>query len=137
MIALVVDSSVQIIERLQQILSETDKINTVYGAVSFKDATRFFKANKTDVVLLDGGVPGNMPVDLLDEIKQTDVNTTVIILANSADYYMKVKFKLHGADFFFDKYHEFENIPGILDTIISKKNLKPLQEKPKHYSEFA
>jgi len=127
MIVLVVDSSVHIIERLQHILSETNKIKAVYGAVSFKDAARFFKENKTDLVLLDGNLPGSTSVDLLGEIKAVNENTIVIILANNVDSYAQEKYKLHGADFFFDKYHEFNKIPGVIDTIVSKKTLKSSQ----------
>jgi DNA-binding response OmpR family regulator len=137
MIVLVVDSSVHIIERLQQILSETDNIKAAYGAVSYKDATRFFKANKIDVVLLDGGLPGSMSVDLLNEIKKFDEQITVIVLANSTDSYIKVKYKLHGADYFFDKYHEFEHIPGIIDTLTKKKHFQTCNEITKRHTEFA
>jgi two-component SAPR family response regulator len=135
MIVLVVDSSVHIIERLQHILSETDNIKGAYGAVSYKDAARFFKANKIDVVLLDGGLPGSMSVDLLTEIKTFDEDITVIVLANSTDNYVKTKYKLHGADYFFDKYHEFESIPGIIDTLKKKQII--CNEITKRHAELA
>ncbi|MGF2412060.1 response regulator [Ferruginibacter sp.] len=137
MTVLVVDSSVQIIERLQHLLLETENIAVAYGAVSSKDAAMFFNKNKTDVVLLDGGLPGNMSVDLVHEIKTTDANTTVIILANSNDFYVRAKYKLHGADFFIDKYHDFEKIGEVIDYIVSKKNLNPSNEKSKYYSAIA
>jgi two-component SAPR family response regulator len=135
MIVLVIDSSVHIIERLQHILSETANIKAAYGAVSYKDAARFFKTNKIDVVLLDGGLPGNMSVDLLNEIKTFDEKISVIILANSTDNYVKAKYQLHGADFFFDKYHEFESIPGIIDTLTKKKH-QACNEITERYTEF-
>ena len=137
MTVLVVDSSVQIIERLQHMLTETESIKIAYGAVSFKDAERFFKENITDVVLLDGGLPGNISFDLVQEIKTVNTNTIVIILANSTDYYVQAKYKLHGADFFIDKYHDFEKIGEVIDYIVSKKNLNPSHEKPKYYSAIA
>lgn len=137
MIVLVIDSSVHIIERLQHILSETDNIKATYGAVSYKDASRFFKTNKIDVVLLDGGLPGSMSVDLLNEIKTLDEEITVIVLANSTDNYIKTKYELHGADYFFDKYHEFENIPGIINTLTKKKQAPSSNEHAQHYTEFA
>lgn len=136
MIVLVIDSSVHIIERLQYILSETDNIKAAYGAVSYKDASRFFKAHKIDVVLLDGSLPGSMSVDLLNEIKTFDEDITVIVLSNSTDNYVKTKYKLNGADYFFDKYHEFENIPGIIDTL-TKKNQPACNETTKFHTEFA
>jgi DNA-binding NtrC family response regulator len=97
----------------------------------------FFNENKTDVVLLDGGLPGNMSVDLVQEIKTVNANTIVIILANNTDYYVQAKYKLYGADFFIDKYHDFEKIEVLIGYIVSKKNLKPSNEKSKHYPAFA
>jgi two-component system, CitB family, response regulator MalR len=137
MIVLVIDSSVHIIERLQYILSETDNIKATYGAVSYKDASRFFKNNKIDVVLLDGGLPGSMSVDLLNEIKARDEAITVIVLANTTDNYVKTKYKLNGADYFFDKYHEFENIPGIIDTLTKKNHEPACNENTQYHTEFA
>lgn len=137
MIVLVVDSSVQIIERLQHLLLETGKIKTVFGAVSFKDATRFLRKNRTDVVLLDGALPGSMSFDLLTEIKTSSPKTAVIIMVNRDDQQLKAKYKLLGADLVFDKYHEFEEISYLIDTLISKKKISSGNEKPKPYTEFA
>lgn len=137
MIVLVVDSSVQIIERLQHLLLETGKIKTVFGTVSFKDATRFLRKNITDVVLLDGALPGNISFDLLTDIKASSPKIVVIIMANRDDKQLKAKFKLQGADLFFDKYHEFEEISNLIDTLINKKKISSGNEKPKPYTEFA
>ncbi len=113
-VVLVVDSSVFIIERWQNILSETQNIKTVYGAVAYKDASVLFKEIKPNVVLLDGGLPGSSSIDLLKEFKATNENTTVIILSNSIDTHVEEKCKSLGADFFFDKYQDFEKIPAFI-----------------------
>ncbi len=51
-VVLVVDSSVMIIERWQNILSETENIKTVYGAVAYKDASILFKENCIRILFL-------------------------------------------------------------------------------------
>jgi DNA-binding NarL/FixJ family response regulator len=113
-VVLVVDSSVFIIERWQNILSETENIKTVYGAVAYRDASVLFKEIKPNVVLLDGTLPGSMSIDLLREFKAPNETATVIILANSIDRNIEEKCKSLGADFFFDKYHDFEKIPAFI-----------------------
>lgn len=121
MIALVVDSSVHIIERLQHILSETENIKAVYGAVSYKDAARLLKKIKVDLVLIDADLQGDSSINLLTEIKASAINTTVIILTNKIADQAEKKYRAIGADFFFDKYHEFEKIPGAVKKIPMKK----------------
>jgi two-component SAPR family response regulator len=64
MALLVVDSSVHIIQRCQNILSEIENSKTVYGVVSYKVAANLFKEIKHDVMLLYGGLPGTMSIDL-------------------------------------------------------------------------
>lgn len=119
---LVVDSSAMIIERWQNILTETKRIKTVYGAVSYKDASMLFKQKKPNVVLLDGGLSGTMSIDLLKEFKAPAENTTVIFLSNSEDKQQQEKCKSLGADFFFDKYNDFEIIPSIVIAHSGKTN---------------
>ena len=137
MTVLIVDTSVHIIERLQHLLLETESIEMAYGAVSSKDASRFFNEKRTDVVLLDAGLPGNISVNLVQEIKKVNTDTKVIILANTAEYYVQAKYKMQGADYFIDKYHDFDKISDVIEYIVSKKNIKPSNEKSKHYPAVA
>lgn len=114
MIILVIDSSAIIIERWQNILSETENVKSVYGAVAYKDAMKLFNEKKPDLVLLDGDLPGTTSIDLLKEFKAPNENVTVIVVANNADNYVEEKCKSLGADFFFDKYNDFEKIPAFI-----------------------
>jgi DNA-binding NarL/FixJ family response regulator len=117
MVVLVVDRSVLIIERLQQMLSEAEYVTAVYGAVSYKDASRYFKETAPDVVLLDSGLPWNSCTAILKEIKAANIQTQVIVLANRVDEQITGEYDAIGADFFFDKYHDFEKIPGVINAL--------------------
>ena len=121
-VVLVVDSSVMIIERWQNILTETENIKTVYGAVSYKDASLLFKQKNPTVVLLDAGLPGTMSIDLLKEFKAINEKTIVIILSDTADTQQQEKYKSLGADCCFDKYHDFEKIPAFIVAATVNKN---------------
>lgn len=119
---LIVDSSAQIIERLAEILSEVKNIKTIHRAVSYAQASAFFSAGMPDVVLLDIGLPDNKSVDLIKEIKAANAKTGVIVLSIHIDTLTKEKYTSAGADFFYDKYHEFEKIAGAIDMIAADKN---------------
>ena len=121
MIVLVIDSSQLFIERWQLMLSEMNCVRVVYGAVSYKDAARLLKKIKVDLVLIDADLQGDSSINLLTEIKASAINTTVIILTNKIADQAEKKYRAIGADFFFDKYHEFEKIPGAVKKIPMKK----------------
>ncbi len=122
---LIVESSLQIIERLEVILSETKNITAIHRASSFEEASKNFASAKPDVVLLDVGLPENKSVDLLKEIKAIKRKPAVIVLSSQTDMLTKKKYLSVGADFFFDKYHEFEKITGVLNNISENLKRKP------------
>ena len=117
---LIVDSSFQIIERLEEMLAEEENITGIASAVSYEEATKLFNETKPEVVLLDCCLPGNASLKLLKEIKETGSKTSVIVLSLQEDNYKMEQCKLLGADFLFDKYYGFEKIAGAIKTIAGK-----------------
>jgi PAS domain S-box-containing protein len=129
---LIVDSSIQIIERLVDILSDAGNITDIHVALSCEEARRLFKENKHDAVLLDIDMPGNESFRLLKEIKKNGRKICVVILSNHIDKYVQEECKSLGADFLFDKFYDFEKIRMAIDSIgqlapetRQKKNNKP------------
>lgn len=118
---LIVDSSLQIIKRWVEMLSETENLLSIHKAVSYNEATKIFKENKPDVVLLDLGLPLSKSFDLIWEMKNLDPATIIIVLAIHTDSATQEQSIELGADFFFDKYNDFEQIPGLVDAIAAKK----------------
>ena len=124
---LIVDSSIQIIERLEEILSESDNINAIHKAVCYEEASKLFKENEPDFVLLDVSLPGKESFKILKEIKEISRKTFVIILSSDLDKYIKEECTSLGSDFFFDKYYDFEKICGVINTIGQR------EENASHY----
>jgi DNA-binding NarL/FixJ family response regulator len=119
---LIIDNSLQIIERLQLLLSETANVSNCFGAVSYKDGIKSFNKIKPDMVLVDMNLPDNSSYRLLSEIKKADYKTCIIALSIHIDNFTQEQCALSGADFFFDKYSAYEEIPGVINSItISKK----------------
>ncbi|SRR5258706_3104116 len=116
MLILIVDSSIRIIERLEEIISEAETITAIHRAVSYEEAKKLFKENKYAIVILDIDLPGNGSFKLLNEIKKTGEEICVIILFTQMDNYIQERCKSLGADFFFDKYYDFGKISGLLKT---------------------
>jgi DNA-binding NarL/FixJ family response regulator len=111
---LIVDSSLGVTERLEEIISEAEYITAIHRAGSYKEAIKIFNENKYDAVLLDIDLPGNNSIELLKEIRRAGGKTFVIIMYTHADSYIMKQCKSVGVDFFFDKYYDFEKICGLL-----------------------
>lgn len=114
MLILIVDSSIQIIERLEEIISETENSTAIHKAISYQEAKKLLKENKYDVVVLDIDLPANESLKLLKEIKKNTLKTCVIVLSIHMDNYIQKQCKSLGVDFFFDKYYDFEKISGLV-----------------------
>jgi DNA-binding NarL/FixJ family response regulator len=121
MLVLIVDCSVQVINRLEEVLSEAKHIRAIHKAVSYEKAISFFKKSKPDIVLLDPDLPANKSVDLVSEIKKLNNVTAIIVLSIRTDDGTHEKFISLGADLFLDKYNDFEKLPEIVDAIGTSK----------------
>ncbi len=117
MLVLIVDSSTQIIDRLEDLLSDAENITHIHRAVSYKEAKKLFKENKHDAVMLDIDLPENKSFKLLREIKKTAKKTCVIILSTCIDNYLQEHCKSLEADFFFDKYYDFDKVCGVINAM--------------------
>ncbi len=116
MLVLIVDSYPPIIERLADIVSESENITAIYKAASYEQARTLFTEYTHHTLLLDIDLPGNGSIKLLQEIKKITDKTLVIILYTHIDKYIQEQCRLLGVEFFFDKYYQFENIPKVIDS---------------------
>lgn len=116
---LIKDTSSLIVRRLGELVSGSPDIEAVDMAISCADAAKKLKGKKPDVVLMDLGVPLNDFIRLLKEIKKDYPKILVIVISDSPDERIKKQCEQAGADYFFDKYNEFEKIPAAIRTIAS------------------
>ncbi len=114
---LIVDSSIWIPDRIVTLLTETRSAKTLYKALSYGEACTLFEENKPEIVILDKNLPDNGSITFLKEIKSANKGTVVIVLSLRIDPNTEYRCKMAGADFFLDKYSEFEKIPAIIDGL--------------------
>lgn len=119
---LIVDGSEWIPDRIAGLLNETENENTLFKALTYKEAVSLFHAAMPAVVILDKSLPDNGSISLLKEIKSAKKETIVIVLSLHIDQNTEQQCRLAGADFFLDKYTEFEKIPFIIGSIGSEIN---------------
>ncbi len=120
---LVIDNSKIIAERLEEIIANEKKIKCIEKAFTYFQAIKLYYELKPDAILLDSELPKNEALRLLKEVKKDNKKAIVIILSVQSDIYFKEKWLSYGADYYFDKYHEFEKIVEVIKTVFEHNYL--------------
>lgn len=116
----VVDDSAVIRQRLKRLLAEVPQVQVVGEAGDAHVALAAILEQRPDVVLLDIHILNGNGIDVLQRLKQEQVAPAVMILT---DYPYPEYRKLcldAGADFFFTKSTEFEQIVPALRQLIQR-----------------
>lgn len=118
---LIADKSELIIQRLEELITDSMYMLMMDRAFTYEEAKYHFYKNEPDVIVLDISFPGNLSYQLLKEIKENSPHTVVIVLSFRLDECILEQCRDLGADFFFDKYYEFDKVPVIIKAIAQKK----------------
>jgi DNA-binding NarL/FixJ family response regulator len=107
--------------RLAQILSEIEGTEILGFAFTVPDAFRYLNKIKPDIAILDICMPGGTGMDILKRIRK-DGNRTKVIIYTHYPYpqYRKRCMQL-GADYFFDKYTEFEKLFQVVKDLVRQR----------------
>ena len=126
---LIVDDSKIVCEGLQQMLINIAGVEVVGQANNARDAITAISEYEPDVVILDIRLPGLSGIDVLKDIRAKNLSSRVIMLTNYPyPQYRKICEEL-GADYFFDKVTEIEEIPNVIEELAKNKpeNVKKKQ----------
>lgn len=117
------DSSIDIINRLKDLVYEAAPHSSIQHATRYEEALVNVENLKPDIVVLDINFHNNDSYTLLHKIKTNFKDTIVIVLSVEVEERVQKKCAQLGADYFFDKYHQFDQVPEIISSII--ENTKP------------
>jgi len=117
---LIADDSDTLRGRLISLLSENPDIAIIGEARDGLGAAMLVEKLKPDVAILDIRMPRESGIDALKKIKRLHPKPILIILTNYPYHQYKEKCKEAGADYFFDKSTEFENVSELLKQLIQK-----------------
>ena len=99
-------------------LAELPKNEIIGEAGDGEEAIKGILELHPDVVILDIRMPGGSRIDVPQAIKREDQVPTVIMLTNYPYPQYRKKCMDLGADYFFDKYSEFEKVMETLEGLI-------------------
>jgi DNA-binding NarL/FixJ family response regulator len=116
-----VDDSVVIRQRLKRMLTDVDQIQVVGEAGDAQTATTdAILKQKPDAVLLDIHLLNGSGIDVLARLKKADPTIAVIILTDYPFQQYRIKCMEAGADFFFVKSTEFDQVVPALKKLIQR-----------------
>lgn len=114
----IVDDSKILRSHLVDMLSEFKEINVVGQTQYACEAVRYIENLNPDVVILDIRMPDGNGIDILEEIRKINNFTKIIIFTNYPYVQYKKRCMELGADFFFHKATEFEELIEVLKKLI-------------------
>lgn len=114
----IADDSSEIRKRIRAMLSDlVERIEMIGEAENVQDAINSIHEFDPDVVILDIRMPGGSGIDVLKKIKKINEVPVIIILTNYPHSQYRKKCMEAGADFFFDKSRDFEEIVKVVSGI--------------------
>ena len=115
---LIVDDSELMRKRLSEMISQVEGVEIVGKAERSQEAIEAIQKLKPNVVILDIKMPGGSGIGVLEHIKKNNTNTKVIMFTNYPYPQYRKKCMDLGADYFFDKSTEFEEVVEVLRGLL-------------------
>jgi DNA-binding NarL/FixJ family response regulator len=129
---LIIDSSIAVVERLKEVISEEHLAIDCTHETGKTGALNAIQNLLPSVVIMDMHLPGNASFVLIKYLRKYHVNTFIIGLSIQADIYIKEKSKALGLDEFLNKYEEISKVPALLKEQYYKPGIQKSNiEKPK------
>lgn len=111
---LIVDDSAIVRVRLADLLLDVEGVESVAQAQDALGALDLVKTLKPDVAILDVRMPKRSGIELLEDVKRIGQDLKVIMLTNYPTPENREKCLGLGADYFFDKSSEIEQVINVL-----------------------
>ena len=116
---LVVDDSVMFRQRVICLLNDRN-LNPVLQACNYEEAVNWLHQKEVHLAMLDINMPGKNGIELLKLIRSRYPGTKVWMVSNHADEHYKQVCLSTGADYFFDKSFDFEEIENKATMFINQ-----------------
>jgi DNA-binding NarL/FixJ family response regulator len=117
----IADDSALVRERLISLLGDLSGVEIVGQAQDAAHAAQMILDLKPDAVTLDLRMPGGTGLEVLQEIRREmpgfEQAPVVIMLSNYSHALYRRKAMSAGANFYFDKSTEFENVRDVLASL--------------------
>lgn len=115
-----VDDSPYVRRSLVRVLSEIKNVELVGQGENLKQAIEFLSKHKPAVCIFDYNLPDGTAIDLLKYSKFANDEVINIVISNIADEKMKKIILKSGADYFFDKSEDIDELTSLIENLASQ-----------------
>jgi len=117
---LIVDDSSIIRVRLAELLTEVEGIEIVAQADNAYEAADLVRTLEPDVAIVDLRMPKRSGMDLIEDVKNAPQPPKIIMLTNFPTPENRERCLSYGADYFFDKSSEIEEVMAVLKDLLQE-----------------
>jgi len=110
----IADDSEMLRERIKSSLKEIDNVEIIGEATNGNEAIKIILETNPDFVLLDIRMPELNGIEVLKKMKENGSKSKTCIFTNYPYSQYKVKCMEEGADYFFDKNKDFQEIKSLI-----------------------
>ena len=128
---LIVDDSKIVRERLVELLTEQAELDVIGTAGDTAQAIQAVRDLKPDALVLDIRMPGGGGMPVLVESKTSAPEIVVVVLTSYPLPEFRAAYLAAGADHFFDKTQEIEEMTDVLVSLARQRN-SPTDEDTTH-----
>jgi len=114
----IADDSDMLRERIKESLKEVENVDIVGEAKNGIEALKIIQEKNPDFVLLDIRMPEVCGIEVLKKMKETGSKSKVCIFTNYPYSQYKEKCMTEGADYFFDKSNDFQEIKDLIEQLL-------------------
>jgi DNA-binding NarL/FixJ family response regulator len=114
----IADDSILLRDRIISLLNSINNISIVYEAKNGADALQLIIEKEPDLAILDIRMPGMNGLEVLKKIREYKLIVKVCILTNYTYPQYKKRCMEEGADYFFSKTEDFEDIKILISDML-------------------
>ena len=118
---IIADDSSLIRNRIKDLINNLNNVEMVGEAKSGLEALQLIWDKKPDLVILDIRMPEMNGIEALSKIREIGLRTKVCMLTNYSYKQYKERCLAEGADYFFDKNHDIQQMLDIISKLANNQ----------------
>ena len=115
----IVEDSIAVQKNLKKLIKSFDNLIFVGEAESVKEGLALIKKERPEILILDIELTDGNGIEIIKEIKSSNINIKIIVLTNYYSFKDSDLFKKLNVKYFLDKTTEFDKTIEILELMTS------------------